>query len=108
MPGLVTTLLDRHAGGDFGDLCEEDRAANAAGVAHRRTASECLRGREPVVVHHHRGGSVADDDPAAGGVLMGTRRLLEMLVGIADAVPGLIAATALILCEPDANPAFPL
>lgn len=28
MPGLATTLLDRHAAGDFGDLCEEDRAAN--------------------------------------------------------------------------------
>lgn len=29
MPGLATTLLDRHASGDFGDLCEEDRDANA-------------------------------------------------------------------------------
>jgi hypothetical protein len=28
MPGLAMTLLDRHAAGDFGDLCDEDRAAN--------------------------------------------------------------------------------
>jgi hypothetical protein len=29
MPGLATTLLDRHAAGDFGDLCAADHAANA-------------------------------------------------------------------------------
>ena len=38
---------------------------------------------------------------------MGTRRLREMLVGIPDTMPGLIAANTLILFEPTANPAFP-
>jgi hypothetical protein len=43
MPGLTTTLLDRHAAGDFGDLCEEDRGANAEAL---RTGGRLLSSYE--------------------------------------------------------------
>jgi hypothetical protein len=43
MPGLATTLLDRHAAGDFGDLSEADRAANVEAL---RTGARVLSAYE--------------------------------------------------------------
>jgi hypothetical protein len=38
---------------------------------------------------------------------LGTKRLPDVLAGIAGGVPGALVANGVILGEPDANPAFP-